>query len=159
MRLAAHPQPLGEPQRRTVASVDPRDDPVQTELLETQPHQLSGRLGRVSMAGVRGIEDPANLRAAMKLAPLKQSDVTNKPCAIGELDAQDHARVFGRERGLCPATLELLHDHRAAHGLKRHESANLLKRPIRQQRIGVADRQRTQQKSGCAERIGRSELH
>src|SRR5690349_5607289 len=97
--LLPHAEPPGQPRRRLVVLVDPRDDAVQAELLEAEPEQGPGCLGGVAVPAQGRVEHVADLAAGVLAAVPHQDDVARQFAGGGHLGAEGERLAFVGELG------------------------------------------------------------
>src|SRR4029079_4321216 len=78
VRLAAHADPLHDPDRRRVTGVALREDRLQPQLLEAEPQQLARGLGGVAPALGVWMQRPADLALAALSAEQAQDALADE---------------------------------------------------------------------------------
>src|SRR5690349_21742522 len=97
--LLPHAEPPGQPRRRLVVLVDPRDDAMQAELLEAEPQHAGRRLGCIALPAQGRVEHVADLAAGVLATVPHQDDVARHFAGGGHLGAEGERLAFVGELG------------------------------------------------------------
>ena len=159
VRLLPHPEPGCKTSRTVIVGINPGHDPVEAEIVEREMQDPVRGLGRVPLAREGGIEDIADLPAAMLGRMPHQDDVAYQLARCAEFDTESECLSFGFEGMARPHAIHAIADSGGVHRFKRDVSTYLRKRSVGDERLDVLLRDGTKGQPWGAKRIARMKRH
>ena len=135
--LLPHPKPRRETSGTVIIGINPGHDAVKAKIIEGKMQDPVRGLGREPLAREGGIQDVADLPAAM-LGRMPHQDYVSDQLARGsECDAESECLTFGFEGLARPHPMHTIADSGGVHRFKRDVPTYLRKRSVSDQGLDV----------------------
>jgi hypothetical protein len=142
-----------------IVGINPGRDAVKAGIVEREMQDAVRGLGGVPLACEGGIEDIADLPAAMLSRMPHEDDVAYQLARCTEFDTESECLTFGLESSASPHPVHAIADGGGVHRFKRDVPAYLRTRSVSHKRVDVLLRDRTKGQPRRAKRIAWMKRH